>query len=98
MRRGQDPSSRLDPSQGFTKQELLDVSGLSAKTFDTLRKAARIRGPGHGGLNWVFSPDDVIALIHRAEGGNCTERGAPAAIAWRALLDENGINVPEKNR
>jgi hypothetical protein len=88
-----DKSKRNDPSQGWTKQDLLDAATLSAKTFDTLRKAARIKGPGHGGLSWVFSIDDVIALIHRAESGQWTDRGAPAAVAWRALLTERGIEL-----
>lgn len=88
-----DKSNRNDPSQGWTKQELLDASDLSAKTFDSLRKAARIKGPGHGGLSWVFSIDDLIALIHRAESGQWTERGAPAAVAWRSLLAERGIEL-----
>jgi hypothetical protein len=78
-------------TEGWSKQELLDAGGLSAKTFDSLRKAARIKGPGHGGLSWIFSIDDLIALIHRAESGQWTERGAPAATAWRALLAERGI-------
>jgi hypothetical protein len=70
----------------FTKQELLEVSGLSAKTFDVIRKAARVRGPGHGGLNWKFSEADVAALIHRARSGSFSERGGPAAVAWERLL------------
>jgi hypothetical protein len=80
------------PDSGWTKQELLDSSGLSAKTFDTLRKAARVRGPSHGG-HWVFSDEDLIALVHRAESGQWTERGGPAGLAWRALLVERGIHV-----
>ena len=81
------------PETGWTKQELIDASGLSAKTFDSLRKAARVRGPSHGGLNWVFSIEDVIALIHRAESGQWTERGGPAGVAWRALLAEHGVEI-----
>ncbi len=81
------------PRSGWTKQDLIDASGLSAKTFDTLRKAARVRGPSHGGLNWVFSEDDVVALVHRAESGQWTERGGPAGVAWRALLAERGIEL-----
>ncbi len=72
--------------QGWTKQELLDSSELSPKTFDAIRKAARVRGPSHGGRTWIFSVEDVQALIHRAESGTFTERGPPAAIAWRKLL------------
>jgi hypothetical protein len=71
----------------FTKQELLEVSGLSAKTFDVIRKAARVRGPSHGGLNWKFSESDVVALIQRAGSGSFSERGGPAVIAWQAMLD-----------
>lgn len=93
MRRGQDPNTRLDADEGFTKQELLTASGLSPKTFDSIRKAARIRGPSHGGLNWVFSLDDVIALVRRAESGTFTERGGPAAQAWRGLLADEGIEI-----
>lgn len=92
------PGGRNDPEHGFTKQELVDLSGLSAKTFDTIRKAARIRGPGHGGRNWVFSVDDVIALIQRAESGSFSERGGPAGVAWRALLAGAGYVVEEKPR
>jgi hypothetical protein len=95
MRRGQERGERLDPSEGFTKQELVEASGLSAKTFDTIRKAARVRGPNHGGLGWVFSIEDVFTIIRRAESGTFSERGAPAALAWRALLDEHGIEMPE---
>ncbi|MCC6429072.1 MAG: hypothetical protein IT435_19915 [Phycisphaerales bacterium] len=71
----------------FTKQQLLEVSGLSSKTFDMIRKAARVKGPPHGGLNWVFPRADVEILIERAASGRFTERGPPAAAAWRALLD-----------
>ena len=96
MRRGQQRSERTDPENGFTKQELLEASGLSSKSFDNIRKAARVRGPNHGGLNWVFSLDDVVSFIHRAESGNFTERGAPAAKLLREYLGERGIRVPEK--
>jgi hypothetical protein len=94
MARGPQPDSGADPADGFTKQELLDASGLSAKTFDAIRKAARVRGPGHGGRNWVFSTDDLAALVRRAESGTFTERGGPAAEAWRKLLGERGIDLP----
>jgi hypothetical protein len=76
----------LPHHSGFTKEELLSSSGLSAKTFDMIRKAARVRGPSHGGLQWVFSPADVAALIQRAQSGTFTDRGPPAANAWQALL------------
>lgn len=93
MARGQQQDR---PGEGFSKQELLDASGLSAKTFDSIRKAARVRGPGHGGLNWVFSLEDVAALVRRAESGSFSERGGPAAAAWRGLLEERGVQVPRR--
>jgi hypothetical protein len=80
------PPSHSAESVGWTKQELMEASELSPKTFDTIRKAARVRGPSHGGLSWVFSRADVEALIQRAESGTFTERGPPAAAAWRKLL------------
>lgn len=85
MRRGQTREERNDV--GFTKQQLLAVADLSPKTFDAIRKAARVRGPGHGGLNWVFTREDVGRLIHRAQSGTFSERGGPAAEAWQRLLD-----------
>ena len=94
MRRGQDFRPTTDPSSGFSKAELLEASGLSSKTFDLIRKAARIRGPGHGGLDWMFTISDVTALILRAESGNFSERGGPAAEAWRGLLAERGVKLP----
>jgi len=77
----------------FTKQDLLDSGALSSKTFDLIRKAARVRGPSHGGLKHQFSLDDVRLLIRTAEGGRFTERGAPAAVAWREMLREQGIRL-----
>lgn len=101
MRRGQSQrptfsEQSTDPANGFTKQELIDASGISAKTFDTIRKAARVRGPGHGGLDWLFTLADVVALVQRAESGNFTERGGPAASAWRELLASKGVNPPPR--
>lgn len=93
MRRGQ---TRRPIVFGFTKQELLNACELSAKSFDNVRKAARIKGPSHGGLNHVFSVEDLIQLIHRAESGTFSERGAPAAKSWRILATENGIFVPPR--
>lgn len=87
MRRGQERRRELPEGQAFTKERLLEVSGLSSKTFDTIRKAARVSGPPHGGLDWEFSRDEVERLIHRAASGRFTERGPPAASAWRDLLD-----------
>ena len=95
MRRGQ---TRSNATEGWSKQELLDASRLSAKTFDIIRKAARVRGPSHGGLNWLFSTEDVIQLVQRAESGSFSERGGPAATAWRALLVEKGVELPTEKR
>lgn len=84
---------------GWTKQELLDAvpeGQLSPKTFDTIRKAARVRGPSHGGRNHVFSADDLIALIDKCESGRFTERGPAAAAVWRALLHGAGIRMPDQ--
>lgn len=78
-------------SLGWTKQELMDAGGLSAKTFDTIRKAARVKGPSHGGLTHVFGVEDLISLTKKAGGGTFTERGAPAAKAWKALLAQAGV-------
>lgn len=89
MGRGRQTQAPAGP--GFTKQDLLDASGLSPKTFDMIRKAARVRGPGHGGLAWVFSAEDVAALASRAESGTFSHRGPPAAAAWRTLLSEHPI-------
>jgi len=77
----------------FSKSQLLEVSGLSGKTFDTIRKAARVKGPGHGGLKWLFTIEDVQALVHRAASGSFSERGGPAATAWRELLREAGVEI-----
>ena len=51
MRPGMMPRPEGDPNAQFSKRELLEASGLSAKTFDTIRKAARVKGPGHGGMD-----------------------------------------------
>ncbi len=93
MGRGQniDPHSRN--THGITKQELCDAGDISAKTFDMLRKAARVRGPSHGGNTWVFTLEDIAMLIKKAESGSFTERGAFAAKAWRRLLEEQGIEL-----
>ncbi len=90
MRRGQSIRPNDTDPNAFSKQQLLDAAGMSPKTFDALRKAARVRGPGHGGLNWMFSRDDINALISKAETGKFTEKGGPAAEAWRLLL-QNGV-------
>lgn len=75
----------MDTATGFTKEELLNSGEISSKTFDMIRKAARVRGPAHGGLSYVFTLDDVATLVLTAEGGRFTERGAPAAVGWRTL-------------
>lgn len=93
MGRGQN----IDPDSlnrhGITKQELCEAGDISAKTFDLMRKAARIKGPSHGGNTWVFTYEDIAALIKRAESGSFTERGGFAAKAWRSLLLEQGIEL-----
>ncbi len=73
----------------------MDAGGLSAKTFDTIRKAARVKGPSHGGLTHVFGVDDLIALTKKAGGGSFSERGGPAAQAWKTLLKEAGVRVDD---
>jgi len=88
------PSEGDGQAEGWTKQDLMAAGDLSAKTFDLIRKAARVRGPSHGGLAWVFSAADVGALVQtRGErvvhgtragwrprrGGNCSRR-----VEWRS--------------
>jgi hypothetical protein len=80
---------------GWTKRELIEVAELSPRSFDTIRKAARIKGPSHGGLNHVFDQEDMFALIQKAESGKFTVLGPVAARAWRVLLVEAGIVMPE---
>ena len=100
MRRGQTPTptTPADPNTQFSKRELLEASGLSPKTFDTIRKAARVKGPSHGGMDWAFTAEDVRALIHKALGGTFTDRGPPAAAAWKTLLEERGYVVAPENQ
>lgn len=93
--REQDAELNTTPT-GWTKQELVDAAGISSKTFDTMRKAARVRGPSHGGRNHVFSPEDLFALIDKAESGRFSERGGAPAAAWRTLLKEAGLRMPEQ--
>src|SRR4051812_36744894 len=97
MRPGQMPRPEGDPHSHFSKRELLEASGLSPKTFDTIRKAARVRGPGHGGMDWAFSVEDVRALIYKASGGSFSERGGPAVTAWTLLLEERGFRAVDGN-
>ncbi|MBN8597515.1 MAG: hypothetical protein J0L78_07560 [Planctomycetes bacterium] len=90
MRRGQTRRPNDTDPDAFSKQQLLDAADISSKTFDAIRKASRVRGPGHGGLNWMFSRADIEAIIKKADSGNFTERGPAAAEAWRLLL-QNGL-------
>jgi hypothetical protein len=84
MRRGQTREERN--TEGFTKQQLLDAGQVSSGVFDTIRKAARVRGPTHGGLNWIFTREEIGILIQRARSGRFTERGPAAAEGWERLL------------
>lgn len=91
MRRGQ--TRRAEPAGGgYTKAALLEAAQISAKTFDGIRKAARVSGPSHGGLNHVFSREDVLRLIAKARSGSFTERGGPAADGWERLLAGEGAD------
>lgn len=83
------------PGEGWTKQELMDSGEVSAKAFDRLRKAARVRGPSHGGLSWIFSPEDLVSLVRRAESGTFSENRGRTARAWRLLLRERGMEMSE---
>ncbi len=93
MGRGQNVDPSSFNQEGITKQALCDAGDISPKTFDLMRKAARIKGPSHGGLTWVFTYEDIAALIKRAESGSFTERGGFAAKAWRSLLMQQGIDL-----
>lgn len=79
---------------GWTKHQLMEVGELSGKGFDALRKAARVKGPTHGGLRHIFGTEDMFALIQKAESGKYNINGGPAARAWRTLLAEAGIAMP----
>jgi hypothetical protein len=80
---------------GWTKHQLMSAGDLSGKGFDTLRKAARVKGPTHGGLRHIFSAEDLFALIQKGESGKYNIQGGPAAKAWRVFLAEAGIAMPE---
>jgi len=84
---GQGAGPSAGAPSGFTKEELLEAGELSSKTFDMIRKAARVKGPAHGGLSYFFPMEDVAQLVRTAEGGRFTERGGPAAEGWRKHLD-----------
>lgn len=93
-----DPSysrSRLPAEQGWTKQQLMEAADISGKTFDTIRKAARVKGPSHGGLGYIFDEQDMFALIAKTESGRFSQLGPAVAAAWRILLKEAGIQMPE---
>ncbi|MBY0310883.1 MAG: hypothetical protein K2W85_02315 [Phycisphaerales bacterium] len=97
--RGYDPEHDLerpqaDPGATWTKGVLIEAAKISAKTFDTIRKSARVPGPSHGGLTHPYSASDLIALIQKAESGRFSEIGAPIAEAWRPLLKEAGLVMP----
>lgn len=98
MRTFRSDPSPTEPNQGIMKEDLLAAAEISSKTFDMIRKAARVKGPGHGGLEYVFSIEDVKQIIRTAEGGRFTERGAPAAVAWRILLTERGVTMEETRK
>ena len=87
------PPAAAEP--GWTKHQLMEASEFSGKTFDTIRKAARVKGPTHGGLRHLFDAEDLIRLIDKAEGGKFSRIGTPAARAWRAMLAEAGVAMPE---
>jgi hypothetical protein len=87
--------TRLPAEQGWTKQQLMQAADLSGKTFDTIRKAARVKGPSHGGLGYIFDDQDLFALIAKTESGRFSQLGPPVARAWRALLAEAGVQMPE---
>ncbi len=79
---------------GWTKHDLMAAGEISGKGFDALRKAARVKGPTHGGLRHVFGVEDMFALIQKAESGKYNINGGPAAKAWRVMLAEKGIEMP----
>ena len=54
MRRGQTRRPNDSDPEALSKQQLLDAAGISSKIFDSIRKAARIKGPSHGGVEWLF--------------------------------------------
>ena len=95
MRRGQSLRPNDHDPDAFSKQQLLEAADISSKTFDAIRKAARVRGPGHGGLNWMFSRADIQAIIRKARSGQFTERGPAAAEAWKLMLENGAPAEPD---
>jgi hypothetical protein len=88
MRRGQEIRYA---GPGFTKAELMEAAGISAGIFDAIRKASRVKGPGHGGLDWLFAPPDIKIMIAQARKKTHTERGGERiALAWETLLAGGG--------
>ena len=71
MRRGQNSQSNVDPELGYTKKELLETSGLSPKTFDLIRKAARVSGKVTlaPALKDKAAPGDTVFIFARAAAG-----------------------------
>lgn len=94
MGRHRDNVDRTPQADGVSKADLLETAAISSKTFDMFRKAARVTGPNHGGLKYIFTIDEVTLLILKAESGKFTERGPAAALAWRTLLVEKGVSLP----
>lgn len=84
MRRGQSRENRN--VEGFTKRELMEAAGVTSGMFDVVRRAARVRGPSHGGMDWVYSREDVMTMARKAQDGNLRERAGDAGKAWEALL------------
>lgn len=95
MRRGQSP--RETPEGAFSKRELMHAAKMSAGLFDSIRKAARVRGPAHGGMDWAFSREDVLALIHRARDGRFRPLAIGASQAWETLLNPEEEAAREAN-
>lgn len=94
MGRHRDNVDRTPSAEGIAKSDLLEAAQISSNTFDMIRKAARVTGPNHGGLKYVFTTEEVTRLTLKAESGKFTERGPPAGLAWRALLAEKGVVLP----
>ncbi len=94
MGRHRDNVERTPEAEGVSKADLLDTADISSKTFDMFRKAARVTGPNHGGLKYIFTIEEVTRLILKAESGKFTERGPIAALAWRKILTEKGVALP----
>lgn len=65
----------------------MEAGAISSGIFDAIRKASRVKGPSHGGLDWLFHPDDIKTLIAQCRKKTHTERGGEQiAQAWEALM------------